>query len=450
MLRENNQAANKTWVWTYDDAGNILSRTEYNYTTAAELSGLTPTDTVVYGYTNPDWGDLLTSYDGNTITYDTIGNPLTDGTWTYTWQNGRELASMTSGNTTWSYTYDANGMRKTRTNGTDTYTYLYNGSQLVQMTRGTDVLYFDHATGTVTWTDTTTDTSTVYYYVHNLQGDVVAILNSAGTAVVNYAYDAWGNLLATTGSMASTLGVLNPLTYRSYTYDHETGLYYLQSRYYNPEIGRFINADMFVSTGQGLLGNNMFAYCNNSPVCNKDSVGGFLCTAIGTLVGGALGAISAAIEGKTGDEFWASVASGAVSGAVSGVAADVIIVTGGSAAVVAGVMAGAGALGAVAGNSVESLITGDNMSWEETVTDACWGAATGALFGYMGGEVSSNLGKYASRGFWKATRNILIREGREVVSSVAEEALAGVTAGLMEFVTKTITQQISNTIMSWK
>ena len=169
------------------------------------------TDTVVYGYTNPNWGDLLTSYDGNTITYDTIGNPLTDGTWTYTWQNGRELASMSNGATTWTYTYDANGMRTSRTNGTVTYNYIYNGGQLVQMTRGTDVLYFDHATGTVTWTDTTTDTSTVYYYVHNLQGDVIAILDSAGTAVVNYAYDAWGNLLEIGGTMASTLGTLNPL-----------------------------------------------------------------------------------------------------------------------------------------------------------------------------------------------------------------------------------------------
>lgn len=182
----------------------------------------------------------------------------------------------------------------------------------------------------------------------------------------------------------------------------------------------------------------MFAYCNNNPTCNKDSTGYFLGTAIGALVGGAFGAISAAIEGKTGNEFWASVASGAVSGAVSGAAADVILVTGGSAAVVVGVMAGAGAIGSIAGNGVESLITGDAMDLNETVSDALWGAATGALFGYMGGKVSSNLGKYASRGFWKATRNILIREGRKLVSSVAEEALSNVTAGLLEYTVETI------------
>ena len=68
--------------------------------------------------------------------------------------------------------------------------------------------------------------------------------------MVEYTYDAWGNLLSTTGSLAETLGKLNPLRYRGYVYDHETGLYYLQSRYYDPEIGRFINADALVSTGQ--------------------------------------------------------------------------------------------------------------------------------------------------------------------------------------------------------
>jgi len=90
---------------------------------------------------------------------------------------------------------------------------------------------------------------------------------------VEYTYDAWGKILTITGSMASTLGVLNPLRYRGYIYDTELGLYYLQSRYYNPAIGRFLNADSYASTGQGILGNNMFAYCNNSPVVFYDNAG---------------------------------------------------------------------------------------------------------------------------------------------------------------------------------
>lgn len=102
---------------------------------------------------------------------------------------------------------------------------------------------------------------------------MVGILDSTGTAVVNYTYDAWGSPLPTTGTMKYTLGQLNPLRYRGYVYDQETWRYYLQSRYYNPYIGRFLNADAFAATGQGLLGNNMFAYCGNNPVANIDSTG---------------------------------------------------------------------------------------------------------------------------------------------------------------------------------
>lgn len=114
---------------------------------------------------------------------------------------------------------------------------------------------------------------TDYYYVTNIQGDVVSILNSSGAEVVTYTYDAWGNILSTGGSMVSTLGAYNPFRYRGYVYDQEIGLYYLQSRYYNPHLCRFLSADTFVSTGQGILGYNMFAYCNNNPVLYSDPAG---------------------------------------------------------------------------------------------------------------------------------------------------------------------------------
>ncbi len=114
-----------------------------------------------------------------------------------------------------------------------------------------------------------------YGYVKNLQGDVIGIVNASGAYVVQYAYDAWGRLVSKTESMASTLGTLNPFRYRGYVYDEETGLYYVSSRYYDPEIGRFINADGYVSTGQGILGNNMFAYCGNNPVNRVDPTGHF-------------------------------------------------------------------------------------------------------------------------------------------------------------------------------
>ena len=109
----------------------------------------------------------------------------------------------------------------------------------------------------------------VYYYVLNLQGDVIRLIDEQGTTAATYAYNTWGELSNT----PNALGRLNPIRYRGYYYDNETGFYYLQSRYYDPAIGRFINADGCLSTGQGFVGYNMFAYCGNNPV-NRDDPSG--------------------------------------------------------------------------------------------------------------------------------------------------------------------------------
>ena len=110
---------------------------------------------------------------------------------------------------------------------------------------------------------------TTYYYITNLQGDVMSIVDGTGAVVAEYEYDPYGNIISATGELAE----VNPLRYRGYVYDQETELYYLQSRYYDSTIGRFINADAYASTGQGILGNNMFAYCNNSPIIFVDPLG---------------------------------------------------------------------------------------------------------------------------------------------------------------------------------
>ena len=298
-----------TYTYTYDGNGNILSINDgtntirYTYTESNQLySEDDPTGVErSFRYTDADrvfvelvyengvenvieygwdgtWGDMLTRYGNTYLSYDDIGNMLNDGTYTYTWEHGRELAEMASGEGRWSFTYDANGMRtgKTRRNVftnelMDSYSYVYNGSQLSQMTKNGQTLnFFYDGEGRPAYF---TYNNATYYYVTNLQGDVIAILDSTGTMVVNYHYDAYGVLLQTGGTMAATLGTLNPLTYRGYVCDHETGLYYLQSRYYNPAIRQFINADAYVSTGQGILGYNMFAYCGNNPVNMADPTG---------------------------------------------------------------------------------------------------------------------------------------------------------------------------------
>ena len=112
-----------------------------------------------------------------------------------------------------------------------------------------------------------------YYYVLNLQGDVVKLIHYIPgfeyESVATYEYDAWGNILSSSGKLAE----INPLRYRGYYYDSETGFYYLQSRYYDPANRRFISADSYQSTGQGFVGTNMFAYCNNNTPIYSDPTG---------------------------------------------------------------------------------------------------------------------------------------------------------------------------------
>ncbi len=293
LIRENNEAGNFTYTWQYDNAGNILSKKVYAYTTENIDDDVIPTDTVTYGYDEDGaWGDLLTSYDGETITYDEIGNPECIDGWSFTWKHGRQLASMSKDGTTWTHTYNADGLRTKRTDGETDYEYVYDGSSLVYMSIDGDPMRFSYAADGTPMSVIYKDS--IYFYVTNLQGDVVALVTSLGNTVVEYTYDAWGNIISTAGRMADKLGKANPLRYRGYVYDTETGLYYLQSRYYNPEMGRFINADSVTSTGQGFVGNNMFAYCGNSPASRAD-IGGYywetvldvisLCVSIGDVVG---------------------------------------------------------------------------------------------------------------------------------------------------------------------
>ena len=239
-----------------------------------------------YGYTNTTWGDLLTSYNGTSITYDAIGNPTK---WRnaagLTWE-ARELQRTDLATGAYvDYTYNSDGIRTSRS-------YLYSGAHYSENRKysldGTKIIQEDITISTITALTNATlyylyDVSgevqgfiynnSYYYFQKNLQGDVVRILNSSGTVVTEYTYDAWGKVLTTTGTMASTVGKYNPFRYRSYYYDTETGFYYLQSRYYDPTVGRFINADVYVATGQGIVGNNMYAYCGNNPVIYIDADG---------------------------------------------------------------------------------------------------------------------------------------------------------------------------------
>ena len=289
LIRENDEISGNTWVFNYDTRGNITSKVRYAYTTASTLG--TALETIPYTYQSSGWKDILTSVGSTSYTNDAIGNRLSDGTWTYTWEHGRQLASMSKSGTSIAYGYDADGQRiyKNVTEGSTTtkFNYYYRNGNLIDALWGSNRIHiFYDASGSPV---SIAYNGTQYYYVKNVQGDVVGLTNTSGILVVSYEYDAWGKLLSITGSAASTVGQANPLRYRGYVYDTEIGLYYLGSRYYDPGVGRFISADD--PQNLGITGDNgcynLFTYCGNNPIDKKDEEGEWAHVVIGAVLGAA-------------------------------------------------------------------------------------------------------------------------------------------------------------------
>ena len=169
-----------------------------------------------------------------------------------------------------SYLYDTNGIRIRKTIGSTVTEYFTNGSTILAEKTGSNVIWYIYdSDGEILGF---TYNGTPYYYIKNVQGDVYKVVNASGTEVASYTYDAWGKVLSATGSMAN----VNPIRYRSYYYDTESGLYYLSSRYYDPEVGRFISADGLLGANQDLLSYNLFAYCSNNPVNCSDPTGQYV------------------------------------------------------------------------------------------------------------------------------------------------------------------------------
>ena len=254
---------------------------------------VTVQEETLYTYGDAEWGDLLTAYDGEEITYDGIGNPLSYRGWTMSWQGGRQLSSMTKGSDTLSFAYNESGLRTSKTVNGITHNYVWQGSKLAADITDAYALYFhyDSSGDVIGFTRTANGTDTEYFYVKNLQGDILKVITATGTEAATYTYDAWGKLLTSTGDMAE----INPLRYRGYFYDTETGLYYLKSRYYDPEVGRFINPDAFATTDvDGVLSANMFAYCENNPVNKEDPTGAIALTTL-ILIGSAVFGVTAAL-----------------------------------------------------------------------------------------------------------------------------------------------------------
>ena len=263
------------------------------YDTAGNIRSITTDGTVTksFGYTNPSWPDLLTSvtsgsttkdilYEGQTQTSDvpSSGNPVTyynGKDYTFTWTKGRQLASATVDGKQVSYAYDMAGVRSSKQVGDTAYTYTTLSGKVMRQQWDGKTLEFVYDDGNQPFAMIYKHGSEteLYYYLVNAQGDVSAILDSGGKIAASYDYDAWGNCTVYDSSDAA-IGDLNPLRYRGYYYDAETGFYYVSSRYYDPEVGRWINADDAIAgVGGDIRGYNLFAYCMNDPVNMSDHTG---------------------------------------------------------------------------------------------------------------------------------------------------------------------------------
>ena len=244
--------------YAYDSRGNITNK---------NVNGTSTTFT----YSNSDWKDELTAVNGTPLTYDENGNVLTYGDKSFIWNTGRNLASIVDGDNEYSYTYDENGIRTSKTVNGITTSYNTKDGVILYQTDGTDTLYFQYDTSGVPlgfiWN------GTQYFYITNQMGDVISITDVQGNELAQYSYDEWGNTLSTSDN---DIANINPLRYRGYYYDNETSYYYLQSRYYDPCICRFINADdteIAKTWKNDKFSNNLYLYCNNDPINYSDYTG---------------------------------------------------------------------------------------------------------------------------------------------------------------------------------
>ena len=261
LTREDNVAFAKTTTWAYDNNGNIIAKYEYAIT-AKPTSELHLLDCTYVPYTYADNSDQLMSYNGEAFVYDTIGNPTTYRGKAAVWEYGRQLKSY-DGNT---FAYDARGRRIGKNN--ITFTYDSNGN-LIKQSNGLEFFY-DH-----TGVFAVKHNNTTYFYRKDAQANIVALLDNNGSVVVKYKYDAWGKCnTVVLDESATEIANFNPFRYRSYYFDTETNLYFLKTRYYDPEVGRFTTIDdISYLDPESVNGLNLYAYCLNNPVMMIDNSG---------------------------------------------------------------------------------------------------------------------------------------------------------------------------------
>ena len=437
LIREDNKYFNKTTTFEYDAGGNITLKSEYVFTLTSDLNEKTPTAIYPYLYKSSGWRDQLVSYNGETFEYDELGNPTTCRGETFVW-NGRQLVQLGD----CKYTYNANGIRTSKTvNGVKTKFFL-NGNKILAQDDGNKIYYHYGVDGIVGFTLKLSDTIIhEYTYKKNIQGDIIGIYDSNNLLICKYIYDAWGNhktlILSNNGDyvdISSTqdytninsnyifIANLNPFRYRGYYFDTETGLYYLNTRYYDPELGRFINADAIdiLSTAkEELNGLNLYAYCFNNPVNDIDENGNWSWNKFWKAVGGFIATV---------------VVVGLVTAAVALTAGGVAFALGASSAVINTIVTGSVVGGIVAGGMSyigQGISNGfDNINIGTIAIDTFTGSAYGAIAGSIGGtpyvsdKILATLGNVLVSGTSTILHGINENKSTEEIINDAKQSMA--------------------------
>ena len=370
VIREEDAVRGRTFTYAYDLGGNLLENKKYYLVNGVEE--LRGTDTYTY---SSGWKDQLTSFNGKAITYDAMGNPLSYMGMNLTWEKGRQLKTLKKSGTLSQYVYDNDGRRIQKTVGDKVIRFYLDGDKIIaQKEEGgerMDFLYDEKGTPFAFEYQ-----EKMYFYQTNLQGDIIGIVDSKGSQVVVYRYDAWGEVLVSSDASGFGLAQINPLRYRVYYYDQETGLYYLQTRYYDPKVRRFLNADdasVLTKDPEQLTEKNLYAYCDDNPVMYRDDTGMF------DIVSGIFGAVTNVATTYfaakvTGQEcgVW-DLAVAAFAGLVSGMTKSSLYIT-----LVSAFISGVGTtIGSLAGGSdiKEAL-------WKGGMTALCTAVSVNAIAGW--------------------------------------------------------------------
>ena len=309
---------------------------------------------------------------------------------------------------TFDYDYSGRRIRKNNISISNNIEYFYDGKLLIKEKHSGYSLNFiyneDNSIIGFEYVDANTNAKTKYFYLKNLFGDIVEIIDENGISLVHYLYDAYGNTLEIIDNSANNLSQINPYRYRGYYYDKETQLYWVSSRYYSPELCRWISPDSIEYLDpESINGLNLYAYCGNDPINKCDPTGHFgilalfAITMASMLIGAMTQLVSNAMTGKTGSELWRGVAGAAVGAGVNALALCLAMLTGGASLFIA---SGVSAIAQTGVDTLETVIRGEEVYIGQTFIDLGLNFVTTLAGNYLGGKmIPTNPGWFQPQKF---------------------------------------------------